>query len=86
MSVKGLVVLEKVVAVDLEHAFLEFSQLLETFPVERFFSKLIVALVLVVFIVVQLNESVDKVFEFLLDVTWVDISSIQNLGDTTFGR
>lgn len=78
LAVQALIESVDVVHVNIEDNFFSFFHLLHFFDVKRS-SGVLVIVVSVIIIVFHLNKVVDKVFEFDLDFSSVDVSSPQHL-------
>ena len=78
LSVKHLIELEDVVAIDVEHVSIQLSHFLQLLDVV--WSLLILLVVLIIVIILDLLKVVDEVFEFHLDIACVDVRAPENLG------
>ena len=78
LAVKHLIVLEDVIAVNVEDVSVEFTHFLQLLDVVGCFLELLVVFVIVV--VLDLLKVVDEVFEFHLDIAGVDVGAPEDLG------
>lgn len=79
LAVQRLIVLPEVLTIHVQDVFFEFAQFLQLLPVVRTAQKLSIIVVVIIIVVLNFNKCVDEVFEFNLDVRWIDVGSIKHL-------
>lgn len=79
LAVQRLIVLPEVLTIHVQDVFFEFTQFLQLLPVVRTAQKLSIIVVVIIIVVLNFNKCVDEVFEFNLDVRWIDVGSIKHL-------
>lgn len=84
LSVKHLIELEDMVAVDIEHVAIQLTHFLQLLDVVGSF--LILLIVLIIVIILDLLKVVDEVFEFHLDIACVNVRAPKHLGMRTHFR
>lgn len=83
MAVESLIILENMVAVDLENSVFHLLNFLKLLHVVGLLVKVVIVSLLFIFIVLHFHKRLDEVFEFTLDFRSINVSSPDNLSGRT---